>query len=95
MPVNKSILVIYVLFNLYVYYFFHISLIIFHVISGDKIGRTLKTHSCGELTIVDVGKHVILRGFLVFQRLANFIILRDGYGITQAIINDQVINSKS
>ncbi|MGC9042873.1 MAG: aspartate--tRNA ligase [Myxococcota bacterium] len=51
-----------------------------------------RTHTCGELTISNVGQEVILNGWIdsirEMGRLA-FINLRDRYGITQIVINDE------
>jgi len=49
-----------------------------------------RTHTCGELTIKNVGQHVMLAGWI--QRIRNlggmtFIDLRDRYGITQLVFN--------
>ena len=50
-----------------------------------------RTHNCGELNIDNVGKDVILSGWI--QRIRNlgamkFIDLRDQYGITQIVVSD-------
>lgn len=50
-----------------------------------------RTHNCGELRISDVGKKVILNGFLenvreVSSSLA-FVVLRDFYGSTQVVVD--------
>ena len=52
-----------------------------------------RTHTCGELTIKNVGEKVTLCGWV--QRIRNlggmkFIDLRDQYGITQIIISENV-----
>ncbi|NSW95238.1 MAG: aspartate--tRNA ligase [Bacteroidales bacterium] len=49
-----------------------------------------RTHTCGELTIGDAGKEVILSGWLQRSRDLGgmtFIDLRDRYGITQLVFN--------
>lgn len=49
-----------------------------------------RTHTCGELTIKDVGKEVILSGWVQRNRdlgSLTFIDLRDRYGITQIVFN--------
>jgi aspartyl-tRNA synthetase len=50
---------------------------------------TLRTHTCGELRISDVGKEVTLCGWVqtVRSKKAVFIALRDRYGITQIFID--------
>jgi len=50
----------------------------------------LRTHTCGELTIKDAGKQVILCGWLQRSRDLGgmtFTDLRDRYGITQLVFN--------
>lgn len=51
---------------------------------------TLRTHTCGELNIQNVGDNVQLYGWLEFQRMNKFVTLRDAYGSTQLIIADDV-----
>lgn len=52
-----------------------------------------RTHSCGELRITDIGKQVRLAGWV--QKIRNlgkmvFLDLRDEFGITQIILNENV-----
>ncbi|CAL7939439.1 unnamed protein product [Xylocopa violacea] len=47
-----------------------------------------RTHTCGELTIQNVGEHVRLCGWLEFLRITKFLLLRDSYGSTQFIISE-------
>ncbi|KAL6444713.1 hypothetical protein ACFW04_002052 [Cataglyphis niger] len=46
----------------------------------------LRTHTCGELTLQNVGEEVKLSGWVEFQRMGKFITLRDTYGSTQLLI---------
>ena len=52
-----------------------------------------RTHTCGELRLQDVGKHVTLAGWMenvrtVGQNFA-FIVLRDFYGVTQLVVESE------
>ncbi|KAM7353310.1 aspartyl-tRNA synthetase, mitochondrial isoform 1-T8 [Cochliomyia hominivorax] len=47
-----------------------------------------RTHTCGELTTDNIGEKVTICGWLEFQRMGKFFILRDGYGQTQVLITD-------
>jgi aspartyl-tRNA synthetase len=49
-----------------------------------------RTHTCGELTLADLGKEVILSGWVQKSRdlgAMTFIDIRDRYGITQLVFN--------
>ncbi len=51
-----------------------------------------RTHTCGELTINDLGKEVILSGWVQKSRDlggTTFIDMRDRYGITQLVVNTE------
>jgi len=50
----------------------------------------LRTHTCGELTLQNVGEEVKLSGWVEFQRMRKFLILRDSYGSTQLLIPEDV-----
>jgi len=50
----------------------------------------LRTHTCGELTLKNVGEEVRLSGWMEFQRMRKFITLRDSYGSTQLLIPEDV-----
>lgn len=56
----------------------------------DANAYTIRTHTCGELRISDIGKEVKLCGWVEFLRLDKFILLRDAYGTTQIITKDSV-----
>ena len=52
-----------------------------------------RTHTCGELRLEHVGQHVKLSGFLENVRTVGsnfaFVVLRDFYGTTQAVIETE------
>ncbi|KAL3984860.1 tRNA synthetases class II (D K and N) family protein [Acanthocheilonema viteae] len=50
---------------------------------------TLRTHTCGELRVGHESQKVILYGWLQFNRLNRFLVLRDAYGSVQARIPDK------
>lgn len=57
---------------------------------------TYRTHNCSELRIENVGQKVTLCGWVQYYRMKKFIVLRDGYGITQILIpndNEQIHKS--
>ncbi|XP_055376376.1 aspartate--tRNA ligase, mitochondrial isoform X2 [Condylostylus longicornis] len=60
--------------------------------SKDKVANTNKfttrTHNCGELRSHNVNEVVTLCGWLEFQRMNKFLVLRDGYGQTQIMLNE-------
>lgn len=63
----------------------------------SKVNKyTFRSFTCGQLTLQNVGFPVILCGWLEFQRLNKFIILRDAYGQTQCLLkaNDEVTRKK-
>ncbi|VDK35170.1 unnamed protein product [Taenia asiatica] len=48
---------------------------------------SLRTHTCGELRESDVGKEVILCGWLYNTRMSSsFLLIKDAYGVTQVIL---------
>ncbi|GBP64123.1 Aspartate--tRNA ligase, mitochondrial [Eumeta japonica] len=49
-----------------------------------------RTHTCGELRPSHVGQKITLCGWMHFQRLSKFLILRDGYGFIQCVVSEQV-----
>lgn len=51
-----------------------------------------RSHTCGELSLKNVGETVVLCGWLEYLRMNKFLVLRDAYGETQILINDKVCN---
>ena len=43
------------------------------------------THTCGELSMKDVGTVTRLSGWVQYHRMGKFLVLRDAYGVTQCI----------
>ncbi|XP_055545728.1 aspartate--tRNA ligase, mitochondrial [Wyeomyia smithii] len=54
---------------------------------------TNRTHNCGELRLSNADQKVVLCGWLEFSRMNKFITLRDGYGITQIVVPDDMVPS--
>lgn len=54
---------------------------------------TSRTHNCGELSEKDIGKEVVLSGWLEFERMRKFFTLRDGYGCTQVMLPEDKTGS--
>ncbi|XP_044742237.1 aspartate--tRNA ligase, mitochondrial [Chrysoperla carnea] len=50
---------------------------------------TNRTHTCGQLRDDHIGQDVTLCGWLEFERMKKFIIIRDSYGSTQCVIPDE------
>ena len=58
----------------------------------DVLGDLERTHTCGELRIADVGKQVVLMGWVAKKRdfgILTFIDLRDRDGLTQIVLNEE------
>lgn len=53
---------------------------------------TNRSCTCGELNIENVGERVILCGWLEYNRMNKFVVLRDSYGETQVILSEKVRN---
>ena len=56
-----------------------------------------RTHNCGELNIHNIGEEVKLAGWV--QKIRNlggmiFIDLRDEFGITQIVVNDEKLQEQ-
>ncbi|XP_013178212.1 PREDICTED: aspartate--tRNA ligase, mitochondrial [Papilio xuthus] len=53
---------------------------------------TYRTHTCGELRPIHNGESVTLCGWVQYQRMSKFLLLRDSYGVVQCIVNNNQIN---
>lgn len=59
--------------------------------SRELTKTTLRTHTCGQLRIQDVGTKVVLCGWVQKSRVYShfcFVDLRDRYGITQVVVHE-------
>ena len=60
----------------------------------EPLGKLARTHTCGALRAEDVGKDVVLLGWVHRVRDLGslvFIDLRDRYGMTQVIVRDEAV----
>ncbi len=58
----------------------------------DSLGNLEKTHSCGDLRAADVGKTVVLMGWVAKKRdfgIFTFVDLRDRDGVTQIVVSEE------
>jgi aspartyl-tRNA synthetase len=59
----------------------------------DNLGNLERTHSCGDLRASDIGKQVVLMGWVAKRRdfgELTFVDLRDRAGITQVVFNAEI-----
>ncbi len=59
----------------------------------ESMGKLCRTHSCNDLTSADIGKEVVLMGWVLRRRDHGgviFIDLRDRNGLTQIVFNPEV-----
>ncbi|UCD17505.1 MAG: aspartate--tRNA ligase [Candidatus Zixiibacteriota bacterium] len=62
-----------------------------------SFGEIKRTHTCGELTVDDVGRPVVLNGWVQeYRNLGGllFIDVRDRYGITQVVVNPEKVSGE-
>jgi len=59
---------------------------------SNEISYSYKTHSCGELKISDIGKSVVLCGWIDRVHSNSFIMLRDYAGSTQVLLKHMMSN---
>ncbi len=62
----------------------------------DVLGNLERTHTCGELRDADVGKQVVLMGWVAKKRdfgVVTFIDLRDRDGLTQVVVSEETAPS--
>ncbi|XP_050686793.1 aspartate--tRNA ligase, mitochondrial-like [Eriocheir sinensis] len=69
--------------------FFSTSICLTRAASNSSVRSSLKSHTCGDLCPHHEGQKVTLRGHLQYQRLGKFAILRDAFGKTQVLIQDE------
>src|ERR1700712_3600560 len=58
----------------------------------DVLGNLERTHTCGELREGEVGKQVVLMGWVAKKRdfgVFTFIDLRDREGLTQVVVSEE------
>nr|CAH7722507.1 unnamed protein product [Callosobruchus chinensis] len=56
---------------------------------------TNRSYTCGELNANNIGESVVLCGWLEFQRMNKFVVLRDSYGETQLLVDDKDIETQN
>jgi aspartyl-tRNA synthetase len=64
----------------------------------EPLGQLARTHTCGQLTAADVGKDVVLLGWVHRVRDLGgvmFFDIRDRHGLTQAVVRDASLEDKA
>jgi aspartyl-tRNA synthetase len=64
----------------------------------EPLGQLARTHTCGQLTLADVGREVVLLGWVHRVRDLGgvmFFDLRDRHGLTQVVVRDVTLEDKA
>jgi aspartyl-tRNA synthetase len=64
----------------------------------EPLGQLARTHTCGQLTVADVGKDVVILGWVHRVRDLGgvmFFDIRDRHGITQVVVRDTSLEDKA
>ena len=64
----------------------------------EPLGTLARTHTCGQLTIADVGKDVVLLGWVHRVRDLGgvmFFDVRDRHGLTQVVVRDKTLEDRA
>jgi aspartyl-tRNA synthetase len=64
----------------------------------EPLGSLARTHTCGQLSVADVGKDVVLLGWVHRVRDLGgvlFFDLRDRHGLTQVVVRDAALEEKA
>jgi len=64
----------------------------------EPLGQLARTHTCGQLTAADVGKDVVILGWVHRVRDLGgvmFFDIRDRHGITQVVVRDATLEDKA
>src|SRR6476646_7024541 len=64
----------------------------------EPLGQLARTHTCGQLTTADVGKDVVLLGWVHRVRDLGgvmFFDIRDRHGLTQVVVRDAALEESA
>ena len=64
----------------------------------EPLGQLARTHTCGQLTVADVGKDVVILGWVHRVRDLGgvmFFDIRDRHGITQVVVRDATLEDRA
>src|SRR5438067_12967227 len=64
----------------------------------DPLGQLARTHTCGQLTIDDVGANVVLLGWVHRVRDLGGVVffdIRDRHGLTQVVVRDAALEDQA